>query len=255
MEKIVRLSLLAFAVSGLMVLSGQYASRNLSENLGAGALPGACTVGDIAFRTDPATAGQQLYGCTAVNTWTLLGDGGGGSTFKEEIWLLSAFRRGSGNLEGPFFNAPNAGYPSIVLQGTSPHNHVSYIFDKDTDETLTLYYPLPSTWTGNTGLRFVWISPAANGDVVWAAQTVCVAASSEDFLNPAYNAVQTVTDSKTTQGYIEIAEITPLTMTGCAADEMLSVRFYRDADDGADTLDGDAPLFGVQLYYDRSLVP
>ncbi len=41
--------------------------------------PGTCTVGQIHFDTD-ATAGQNMYGCTATNTWTLLGDGGGGGS-------------------------------------------------------------------------------------------------------------------------------------------------------------------------------
>lgn len=41
------------------------------------ATPGTCAVGQIFFDTDE-TAGQNLYGCTATNTWTLLGDGGGG---------------------------------------------------------------------------------------------------------------------------------------------------------------------------------
>lgn len=40
-------------------------------------LPGTCTVGDIFFDTD-ATAGQNWFGCTTTNNWTLQGDGGGG---------------------------------------------------------------------------------------------------------------------------------------------------------------------------------
>jgi len=42
------------------------------------AAPGTCGLGEVFFDTD-APAGQNLYGCTATNTWTLLGDGGGGS--------------------------------------------------------------------------------------------------------------------------------------------------------------------------------
>ncbi|MBI4443516.1 MAG: hypothetical protein HY649_09110 [Acidobacteria bacterium] len=38
--------------------------------------PANCTVGELFYDTD-ATAGQNLYGCTATDTWTLLGDGGG----------------------------------------------------------------------------------------------------------------------------------------------------------------------------------
>jgi hypothetical protein len=40
-------------------------------------LPGTCVVGEAYFDSD-ATVGQNFYGCTATNTWTLQGDGGGG---------------------------------------------------------------------------------------------------------------------------------------------------------------------------------
>ena len=40
-------------------------------------LPGTCLVGELFYDSD-APAGQNLFGCTATNTWTLEGDGGGG---------------------------------------------------------------------------------------------------------------------------------------------------------------------------------
>lgn len=49
-------------------------------------VPGTCSVGMLYFDND-ATAGVNLYGCTATNTWTLLGDGGGGgSVATDTIW-------------------------------------------------------------------------------------------------------------------------------------------------------------------------
>ncbi len=47
-------------------------------------LPASCTVGDLFFDTD-ATAGSNWYGCTATDTWTLLGDGSGGSPTFDQI--------------------------------------------------------------------------------------------------------------------------------------------------------------------------
>lgn len=49
--------------------------------------PGTCSVGMLYFDND-ATAGVNLYGCTATNTWTLLGDGGGGggAVATDAIW-------------------------------------------------------------------------------------------------------------------------------------------------------------------------
>ncbi len=40
-------------------------------------LPATCTLGDLFVDTDLTPAGQQLYLCTATDTWTLVGDGGG----------------------------------------------------------------------------------------------------------------------------------------------------------------------------------
>lgn len=50
-------------------------------------VPGTCSVGMLYFDND-AAAGVNLYGCTATNTWTLLGDGGGGggSVSTDTIW-------------------------------------------------------------------------------------------------------------------------------------------------------------------------
>ncbi len=46
--------------------------------------PGTCTPGQVFFDTD-ATVGQNLYGCTATNTWTLEAGGGSGSGGSLEI--------------------------------------------------------------------------------------------------------------------------------------------------------------------------
>jgi hypothetical protein len=41
-------------------------------------VPGTCTVGDLFFDTD-AVAGENMFGCTATNTWTLQSGGAGGA--------------------------------------------------------------------------------------------------------------------------------------------------------------------------------
>lgn len=55
------------------------ASTTIPMQVGTTAsLPATCTVGQQYFAND-ATAGQNLYGCTATNTWTQQSGGGGGS--------------------------------------------------------------------------------------------------------------------------------------------------------------------------------
>ena len=43
------------------------------------ALPAACTIGDVFFKS-PSPPGQNLYGCTSTNTWSLQITGGGVTT-------------------------------------------------------------------------------------------------------------------------------------------------------------------------------
>lgn len=63
--------------------------RNFSHGTAA-SKPGTCNIGDVYFASD-ATAGQNLYFCTASNTWTQQlnsGGGGGGSLGTTRLlWL------------------------------------------------------------------------------------------------------------------------------------------------------------------------
>lgn len=73
------LLILLLAAAAAVAQTNIYGDRNVKGNLtvdGATllsrgtSLPGTCTVGQYYFKTD-AVAGQNLYGCTATNTWTL----------------------------------------------------------------------------------------------------------------------------------------------------------------------------------------
>src|ERR1035438_7542692 len=54
--------------------SGSPTTRPLKSGV---TLPATCAVGDMFFSTN-ATAGANLYGCAATNSWTLEGNGSGG---------------------------------------------------------------------------------------------------------------------------------------------------------------------------------
>lgn len=60
------------------VIDRQGAGTKFQMHQQGTALPATCQIGDTFFDSD-ATAGQNSYGCTALNTWTLQGDGTGGS--------------------------------------------------------------------------------------------------------------------------------------------------------------------------------
>jgi hypothetical protein len=68
-------------------------------------LPASCEVGEQFFKTD-ADVGKNSYGCTAANTWTLQGDGGGSDG------------GGLGCASGPGVHIPAIGGPSCAKGST-----------------------------------------------------------------------------------------------------------------------------------------
>ena len=99
------------------------------------ALPASCSVGQAFFKTD-ATAGQNIYLCTAANTWTQVQGGGGGGSFdwkpdSRYIWAKAEFFGASGSTysEGGFvltrlegtqsLNNPTGGNVSALELGTA----------------------------------------------------------------------------------------------------------------------------------------
>ena len=66
------------------------ATFTIPARTGSG-LPATCGVGELYFRTD-ATAGSNLYGCTAANTWTPQGGGAAGQISASQITDLSLVR-------------------------------------------------------------------------------------------------------------------------------------------------------------------
>ena len=87
------------AASGSLLLSGLTLTGPFFPPQGA-SNPGICSVGQVFYNT-AATAGQNLYGCTATNTWTQLGGSGGSGVSS--------------------FSAPSASWPTwLVPTVTSP---------------------------------------------------------------------------------------------------------------------------------------
>ena len=113
--------------------------------------PGTCSVGQTFFDTD-ATAGQNVFGCTATNTWTLLGDGGGGGSGDiTDVWGCT-----TGNCNaltgaaGDSLNAASADSSipltqSTALPGTCTEGQVHQ--DTDSGGTETHVCTATNTWT------------------------------------------------------------------------------------------------------------
>lgn len=113
-------------------------------------------------------------------------------------------------------------------------------------------YLLPTTLTGTVDARLKWFSATTSGDVVWQLATICVADAETD--DPTFNAASTVTDTtKGVANQTNDALITGLTITGCAAGELLHLKVQRDSGHASDSMAGTARLIGVEITVRESL--
>lgn len=78
--------------------------------------------------------------------------------------------------------------------------------------------------------------------------------ANDDAIDQAWGTAQTVTDALLAEDDMQYsAETAAITLAGTpAAGEFVQFRVYRDADHVEDTLDADAKLLGVKVYYTRS---
>lgn len=170
-------------------------------------------------------------------------------TVPRRYWLPAA---GCNNATaGPVMDLPTANAPAVAcVTGTNTQKAV-LSFDDTTDESAQFTLMLPSTWTGNIDINYIWYAAATTGAVGWCAQLVSTAdAETDDPAFPAQGASNCVSDTaKGATNQVNIASDTTITATGVAASELLHVRISRDANGGAvtDDMTGDAHLIGVEL--------
>lgn len=123
----------------------------------------------------------------------------------------------------------------------------SFDFDAATDEFVQATIPMPKRWNESTlTVEFIWTA-GATGNVVWGVQAAAI--SDDDPVDSAFGTAVTVTDGVTAAGDAMFsAQTGALTAGGSPAEnDMLVFQFYRDADNGSDTLAGDAKLIGVRI--------
>lgn len=174
---------------------------------------------------------------------------GNAITIVDKVWFAAA---GCNNATATsFYDLPtsNPAAPACIT-GTNTQKGV-LDFDAATDESAQVSLALPSDWSGNIDLKYKWLADATSGSVVWGVQTSCVADAETD--DPSWNTASTVTDAaKGTTLQTNDASMTSITITGCAAGELLHLRFFRDADNGSDDMTGDARLIGAELTLRRA---
>ena len=150
--------------------------------------------------------------------------------------------------------AANAPTPTCV-DGTTVATLISCKADfPDSDGDFSLQQPLllPSDWTGNIDLKFMWRAAATTGDVVWQATLLCRADGEVDD-GGAFNTPSTITDTvKGTANQLNVASITSVTLTNCSAGELAHLKVLRNRTHGSDTIAGTISLVGVEVTMRRA---
>lgn len=204
------------------------------------------TVGDLFVRTDGGI-GTSVYtkqSGTGNTGWSGLG-------VVEKLWFPAAIcNNATPASHGWSFPTTNPGVPACQTGTNTQYGTMD--FADAANLSAQLHLKLPSDFTGTLDAKFVWFTSATSGNVVWQLATICVADAETS--DPAFNTASTVTDAaKGTTLQLNDASITTVTITGCAAGELMFLKVQRDSAHASDTVAATARLVGLELTYRRAL--
>jgi hypothetical protein len=108
--------------------------------------------------------------------------------------------------------------------------------------------------SGNLTVDIDWYADTAStGNIIWGAAIAAITpdSDSQDVETDSLATANTVTDSHlgTTGQRLHRCSITVSNLDSLAAGDDVRMRIYRDADDGSDTMTGDAILTRVTVSY------
>ncbi len=148
------------------------------------------------------------------------------------------------------FPTSNPGVPACQTGSNTQYGTMD--FADSADLSAQYHLKLPSDWSSTVDAKFVWFTTATANSVVWQLSTICVADAETS--DPAFNTASTVTDAaKGTTLQLNDASITTVTVTGCAAGELMFLKVRRDSANASDTLAATARLIGVELTFRRAI--
>lgn len=130
---------------------------------------------------------------------------------------------------------------------------LSYAFDATTLEAAYIDMFCPNYGSGNMTVRFDWYATAVTGAVAWSARiSARTAFDAQSILTEALaTAGSTATTVNTTASGPNGTSVTILAanLDGLAANDRFTLKVYRDAAAGGDTMAGDAKLYGLTVFY------
>ncbi len=234
---------------------------------GVGADPsfGSCTTGagDVTaaasfandnrlIRSDGSGKGVQASGITIddsdIVTGLKLDVEGSGNTLTlttVEKYVPAGCQAGSAALGMNTFTA--LAPTPVCITGTNITRGAAQFPDSDGEFHLGMEVTLVPGWTGTADFSGFWRTAATSGDLVLQIQWACTADG--EVLNDTWATAATTTDTaKGTTLQLNAWTITGVSLTGCAADELIALRIMRQRTHASDSLVGTfdlLPFYGV----------
>lgn len=159
----------------------------------------------------------------------------------------------SGNTLVSFFPADNEPPSSAFATPDVRNGHPVLDFDASTDESAIFTGVLPRNYAGGGLTVYLhWAaSSATSGAVVWNAAFERVGEGSQDIDSDGFASAQAATATAPgTSGNVDIQAITftdGAQIDSIAVGESFRLKITRDADNGSDTMTGDAELVAVEI--------
>ena len=152
----------------------------------------------------------------------------------------------------------NNAAPAIQLvkgTNTAPARHaVIAAFDATTDEHLWFIFTAPDNYASGGTVRILWTAAATTNAVVWGCSVGAVTAADAD--TPMEHVQATASTTTTNVNTTESGRLTEttisLTVDSMAADDLITLCVYRDANNGSDTCTVDAVLWAATFEYTTS---
>lgn len=169
-----------------------------------------------------------------------------------KIWFPAA---GCNNATAASFWDLPTSTPAVAacVTGTNTQKGVLQFADTSGGFSAQNSFLLPSDFTGNVDARIIWKTSATSGNAKFSLSTICTAVDATETDDPSFNTASTVTTAAAgTANRLQTSSITSLTITGCAANEFLHLKLFRDGNDGSDTLSASLDVIGVELTIRRA---
>lgn len=149
----------------------------------------------------------------------------------------------------PYNNEPPA---SAYATLDTRNAHVVLDFDDSTDESAVFSAIMPQNYAGTTGVTVYvhWAATTAtSGDVIWAGQweRVNTDMDSDSFATAVTASAGTANGTSGIITTTSFAFTDGAQMDSVAVGEVFRFKLYRDADNGSDTMTGDAEVRAVEI--------